>query len=129
MPREHVPGMEASQGTIDGALLKSRPNLRFLRMDIDQLDFADWFEVVVPNVTSHWMRRHGRLLGDVRRALRPGAAADICWGAASVSHAAGRGLPPRRLRAQAEGCWFVALPPHKRVRREVDKMAGRMRKG
>ena len=72
VPRGEVVGIDASQGMIDAALPKARPNLQFLRMDINDLDFAERFDVIVSNATLHWVKDHRRLLTNVRRALRPG---------------------------------------------------------
>ncbi|NLW50915.1 MAG: methyltransferase domain-containing protein [Candidatus Brocadiaceae bacterium] len=71
VPRGQVVGIDASQGMIDAALPKARPNLQFLRMDINEIDFQSRFDVVVSNATLHWVKDHRRLLANVRRALRP----------------------------------------------------------
>jgi len=64
--------IDASQGMIDAALPKSRPNLRFRLLDIDDLDYDGEFDVVFSNAALHWVKDHARLLLIVRRALRPG---------------------------------------------------------
>jgi len=43
--------------------------LRFLFMDINDLDFAGQFDVVFSNATLHWVKDHQRLLRNMRRAL------------------------------------------------------------
>jgi len=57
---------------VDTALPKSKENLRFLLMDINDLDFTDEFDVVFSNATLHWVKDHRKLLHNVSRALRPG---------------------------------------------------------
>lgn len=72
LPNGEVLGIDASRGMIEAALPKERSNLRFRRMDINDLDFENEFDIVFSNATLHWVKDHRRLLRDVRRALRPG---------------------------------------------------------
>jgi len=72
IPNGKVTGIDASIGMIDTARLKKRRNLRFILMDIDNLDFIDEFDIIFSNAALHWIRDHGHLLGNVRRALRDG---------------------------------------------------------
>lgn len=67
-----VVGIDASQGMIDAALPKARSNLRFRRMDINELDFRERFDLVFSNAALHWVKDHDRLLRNVRSALRSG---------------------------------------------------------
>ena len=71
LPNGEVVGIDASQGMIDVALAKERSNLRFRRLDIDDLDYENLFDVVFSNASLHWVKDHQRLLRNVRRALRP----------------------------------------------------------
>ena len=66
-----VLGIDASQGMSEVALTKEQDNLRFRRLDINDLDFEDRFDVASSNATLHWVRDHRRLLRNVLRALRP----------------------------------------------------------
>jgi trans-aconitate 2-methyltransferase len=70
VPDGDVLGIDASQGMIDVALTRGLDNLRFRRLDINDLDFEDEFDVVFSNATLHWIKDHQRLLRNVRRALR-----------------------------------------------------------
>jgi trans-aconitate 2-methyltransferase len=70
VPRGEVVGIDASQGMIDVARKKEAGNLRFVLMDINDLDFSERFDVAFSNATLHWVRDHMRLLRNVRRALR-----------------------------------------------------------
>lgn len=72
LPGGKVIGIDASGGMIDAALRKKRDNLDFLRMDIDDLNFAGQFDLVFSNATLHWVRNHARLLANVRGSLREG---------------------------------------------------------
>ena len=65
-------GIDASQGMIDAALPKERNNLRFRRMDINNLDFENRFNIVFSNATLHWVTDHQRLLQNTYRALHVG---------------------------------------------------------
>ncbi len=72
IPSGEVVGVDASQGMIDVAQTKTTANLRFMIMDINELDFVEEFDLVFSNATLHWVRDHKQLLGNVRRALRFG---------------------------------------------------------
>ena len=70
VPQGTVVGIDASQGMIDAALPKVRPNLEFVRKDINALDFVDCFDVVFSNATLHWIKDHKQLITNLQRALR-----------------------------------------------------------
>ncbi len=72
LPGGHVVGIDASQGMIDAALPKTRENLRFHRIDINDLNFVEQFDVALSNATLHWIKHHQRWLENVQRALRTG---------------------------------------------------------
>ncbi len=72
VPEGNVLGLDASQGMIDAALPKERSNLRFRRLDINNLDFENEFDVVFSNAALHWVKDHQRLLKNAHRALRIG---------------------------------------------------------
>jgi trans-aconitate methyltransferase len=72
VPDGQVVGIDASGGMIEAARSKARKNLRFLRVDINDLNFAEEFDVVFSNATLHWIKDHKRLLRNVGRALREG---------------------------------------------------------
>jgi trans-aconitate 2-methyltransferase len=72
VPRGEVIGIDASQGMIDAAKRRETANLHFLLMDIDDMRFADEFDVVFSNATLHWVKNHEKLLANVARALRQG---------------------------------------------------------
>lgn len=67
-----VLGIDASQGMIDAALSKERKNLTFCKMDINELNFRERFDLVFSNATLHWVKDHNQLLKNVRLSLRSG---------------------------------------------------------
>lgn len=69
LPDGEVVGIDASKGMIDAALPKERRNLHFIRLDIDDIDFIDRFDIVFSNAALHWVKDHGRLLSNVFSAL------------------------------------------------------------
>jgi trans-aconitate methyltransferase len=70
VPDGEVAGIDASRGMIEAARSKVRKNLRFLLMDINELNFVEQFDIVFSNATLHWIKDHRRLLGNTGRALR-----------------------------------------------------------
>ena len=72
VPNGEVTGIDASRGMIEAAPSKVRANLRFLLMDINDLNHVEQFDVVFSNATLHWIKDHQRLLRNVGRALRKG---------------------------------------------------------
>lgn len=71
LPEGEVHGIDASQGMIDAALPKEQHNLYFRRLDINDLNFVEQFDVVFSNAALHWVKDHERLLRNARRSLRP----------------------------------------------------------
>lgn len=65
-------GIDASRGMINTAKGNRRPNLAFLRMDIQDLAFSNTFDVIVSNAALHWVHHHARLLRNVHKALKSG---------------------------------------------------------
>ena len=72
VPGGRVVGIDASQGMIDAACQKKRRNLEFRKMDINELDFDEEFDIAFSNATLHWVLDHRRMLEGVRKALHPG---------------------------------------------------------
>jgi trans-aconitate 2-methyltransferase len=72
LPMGDVLGIDASQGMIETSLPKTTHNLRFLLLDINELDFTEKFDIIFSNATLHWVGDHVKLLQNTRRALRPG---------------------------------------------------------
>jgi trans-aconitate methyltransferase len=72
VPNGEVVGIDASRGMIEAAQSKERENLRFLLMDINELNYAEQFDVVFSNAALHWIKDHKRLLRNVSHALRKG---------------------------------------------------------
>lgn len=72
LPQGEVLGIDASRGMIEASLPKETHNLRFLLLDINDLDFTEKFDIIFSNATLHWVRNHEKLLQNTTRALRPG---------------------------------------------------------
>ena len=72
LPEGEVVGIDSSQGMIAAAQSKTRRNLRFVLMDINDLDFSTEFDVVFSNATLHWVKDHQCLYENVSRVLHPG---------------------------------------------------------
>jgi trans-aconitate methyltransferase len=72
VPNGEVVGIDASRGMVEAARAKGRKNLRFLLMDINELNYSNEFDVVFSNATLHWIKDHKHLLRNVGRALRQG---------------------------------------------------------
>ena len=72
LPEGEVLGIDASEGMIAAAIPKKQMNLNFSKLDINELDFVEDFDVVFSNATLHWVKDHKRLLKNVYRSLRPG---------------------------------------------------------
>lgn len=72
VPEGKVVGIDASQGMIDAARPKEQRNLSFRRMNINNLNFVEHFDVIFSNATLHWVKDHKRLLENIQRALRAG---------------------------------------------------------
>ncbi|MBU4344530.1 MAG: class I SAM-dependent methyltransferase [Desulfobacteraceae bacterium] len=66
LPKGEVIGIDASQGMIDAALAKVRENLRFLFMDINDINFINQFDVVFSNATLHRVKDHQKLFYENR---------------------------------------------------------------
>ena len=71
-PQGSVLGIDASRGMIDTAMTHVADNLSFAVRDINDLDFADEFDIVFSNAALHWIKDHDALLSNVHRALKPG---------------------------------------------------------
>jgi trans-aconitate 2-methyltransferase len=71
-PRGRVLGIDSSPSMLEAAQALATDNLRFERMDINDIDFTSEFDVVFSNATLHWIKDHARLLRRVHAALRPG---------------------------------------------------------
>ncbi|MHC4743117.1 MAG: methyltransferase domain-containing protein [Planctomycetota bacterium] len=72
VPNGEVLGVDASEGMISAARAKERENLSFRRLDIDDLDYVDRFDVVFSNASLHWVKDHKRLFENIGRSLREG---------------------------------------------------------
>lgn len=67
-----VLGIDSSQGMINKANELERSNLKFERMDINELNFENEFDLIVSNAALHWIKDHKKLLSNCYNALKPG---------------------------------------------------------
>lgn len=72
VPDGKVVGIDASVGMIAAAQSRSKPNLTFVQMDINDMDFQNEFDAIFSNAALHWVKDHGRLLKNSFRALKDG---------------------------------------------------------
>jgi trans-aconitate 2-methyltransferase len=72
VPRGSVIGIDASAGMIDTARGHIADNVRFAQKDINALDYAEEFDVIISNATLHWIKNHENMLHRVYLALRDG---------------------------------------------------------
>ncbi len=70
VPNGKVIGIDASAGMIDTAKKLEKDNLSFICMDIDNMDFTDYFDVIFSNAALHWIKDHRRLLRNGLKALK-----------------------------------------------------------
>ena len=87
VPAGFVLGIDSSDGMIEAAAKLASDNLSFSRMDINDMDFVEAFDVAFSNATLHWIKDHRRMLEAVMRSLRP------CGWARFNFAAAGTGKP------------------------------------
>ena len=72
LPQGSVVGIDASRGMIDAAITHSRPNLRFIVMDIRELRLSESFDVTFSNATLHWVHDHQALYERLGHLLHKG---------------------------------------------------------
>ena len=70
VPNGKVVGIDASIGMIQTAKKCEKDNLVFVCMDINEIDFTDFFDVIFSNATLHWVKDHERLLKNTLKALK-----------------------------------------------------------
>jgi len=61
VPNGFVIGIDASKGMIEVAKEKESNNLKFLLMDIDNIEIDDKFDIVFSNAALHWVKNHQKL--------------------------------------------------------------------
>ena len=72
VPGGMVVGIDASYGMIEVAKQKQGKNVRFLLMDINNLEFDQEFDIVFSNATLHWVSDHRSLFKRVQSILSHG---------------------------------------------------------
>ncbi len=70
IPNGTVLGIDASTGMIATAQNRVKPNLKFMKMDINMIDFQNKFDVIFSNAALHWVKDHKKLLKNAFKALK-----------------------------------------------------------
>ncbi|RHR27630.1 methyltransferase domain-containing protein [Clostridium sp. AF19-22AC] len=70
VPNGKVIGIDASTGMIETAKEIKKINLEFIQMDINNLSFADKFDIIFSNAALHWIKDHNKLLRKAYKALK-----------------------------------------------------------
>ena len=71
VPNGNVIGVDASEGMIKVAKEKEENNLKFLLMDINQIDLNLQFDFIFSNATLHWIKNHKQLWTNIHKLLNP----------------------------------------------------------
>lgn len=77
VPKGSVLGIDASTGMIAAAQNRVKPNLMFMKMDINMIHFRNKFDIILSNAALHWIKDHKRLLKNAFIALKDGGI--ILW--------------------------------------------------
>lgn len=72
VPEGKVLGIDASMGMIETAKELAVHNLSFAYQDINDMAFANEFDLIFSNAALHWVKNHERLLRSCYIALKPG---------------------------------------------------------
>lgn len=72
VPTGKVIGIDASVGMIQTAQKILRKNLDFIHMDMNNLSYANQFDLIFSNAALHWVKDHNRLLQNSLTALKTG---------------------------------------------------------
>ena len=55
VPNGYVLGIDVSEGMLNKANELKQKNLRFQRLDINDIDFENEFDIIICNATLHWV--------------------------------------------------------------------------
>ncbi len=71
VPNGNVIGVDASEGMIKVAKEKEENNLKFLLMDINQIDLNRQFDFIFSNATLQWIKNQKQLWTNIHKLLNP----------------------------------------------------------
>ncbi len=71
VPDGNVIGVDASEGMIEVAKEKEENNLKFLLMDLNEIDLNRQFDFIFSNATLHWIKNHNQLWTKIHKLLNP----------------------------------------------------------
>ncbi len=77
VPYGKVLGIDASVGMLETARKLTSNNLKFVCMDINNINFTNEFDIIFSNAALHWVKGHEQLLKNTYQALKPNGA--IFW--------------------------------------------------
>ncbi|MCD4669479.1 MAG: methyltransferase domain-containing protein [Actinomycetia bacterium] len=72
LPRGSVVGIDASDGMINTTKSLESENLSFYRLDINEMNYFEEFDLIFSNATLHWIKDHKKLLSNCYKALKSG---------------------------------------------------------
>ncbi len=70
LPNGYVIGIDASEGMINSAKEYESENLKFFKMDINNIDYTGTFDLIFSNAALHWVKDHNKLLSNCFKALK-----------------------------------------------------------
>ncbi len=71
VPNGNVIGVDASEGMIEVAKEKEENNLKFLLMDLNEINLNRQFDFIFSNATLHWIKNHKQLWANINKLLNP----------------------------------------------------------
>jgi trans-aconitate methyltransferase len=70
VPNGSVMGIDSSQGMIEAAKKLGKGNLKFIILNINEIDYKSQFDLIISNATLHWVKDHKTLLKNCHQALK-----------------------------------------------------------
>ena len=71
VPNGNVIGIDASGGMIEVAKEKEETNVKFLLMDLNEIDLNRQFDFIFSNAALHWIKNHKQLWMNIHKILKP----------------------------------------------------------
>ncbi len=71
VPNGNVIGVDASEGMIEVAKEKEENNIKFLLMDLNEIDLNRQFDFIFSNAALHWIKNHKQLWTNIHKILKP----------------------------------------------------------
>ena len=91
LPNGRIVGIDSSPQMIELAarhqVKAGCPDLMFKLIDVRDLEYVEWFDVVFSNAVLHWIKEHLQMLHRVRKALKKGGRLLFQMGGRGNAHA------------------------------------------